>query len=192
ELTLKLPHYNRGNPVKVILNSSAPPVLEQVQTARNYLILALEAYEASPHAGNDRDSLKKLLDRISNFIKKAKAVLQSIHETDTFPAKECNAKAFSPDLPEDLIVEFHVVQSSLVVSVFAVNYHQPGIPLQFQSKILGKFKNMKMDTYKGKPVEVLDELTVESPSPRLATLVRAIDTVNGLCEELRMKIQIFR
>ncbi|KND04677.1 uncharacterized protein SPPG_00392 [Spizellomyces punctatus DAOM BR117] len=192
ELTLKLPHYNRGNVIKLTINSANPPVLHQVQTARNYLLLALEAFESQPNAAHDRDSLMQLLNRVSAIVKKAKAALVRIDESDIFPNKECDIKVFAPDLPDDLVVEFHVIQSNLVVSVYALNFHQPGIPLQFQSKILGKFKNIKLDTYKGRPVEILDELTVESASPRLATLVRSIDTLDGLCEEMRIKLQILR
>ncbi|TPX67245.1 hypothetical protein SpCBS45565_g03931 [Spizellomyces sp. 'palustris'] len=202
ELTLKLPHYNRGNVIKLTINSANPPILHQVQTARNYLLLALEAFESQPNAAHDRDSLLQLLHRVSAIVKKAKAALVRIDESDIFPNKECDIKllqlssmipkVFAPDLPDDLVVEFHVIQSNLVVSVYALNFHQPGIPLQFQSKILGKFKNIKLDTYKGRPVEILDELTVESASPRLATLVRSIDTLDGLCEEMRIKLQILR
>lgn len=47
-------------------------------------------------------------------------------------------------------------------------------------------------TYKNRPVEVLDELTVESTSPPLTTLIRAVHTVNGLCEDLKMKMNILR
>ncbi|KAJ3186974.1 hypothetical protein HDU85_007012 [Gaertneriomyces sp. JEL0708] len=192
ELNLKLPHYNRGNAFKAVINPSNPPILEQVEEARNFLVLAYQEFRSHPHATQDQEALMQLLASISILAKKAKAALTKITESSVFPNKECDGKWFSPELPDDLVIEFHVIQASVVVSVFALNYHQPGIPLQIQSKILSKFKNMKLDTYKGRPVEVLDQLTVESASPRLATLARSIDTVDGLCEDLSLKLQVLR
>ncbi|KAI8909461.1 Rogdi leucine zipper containing protein-domain-containing protein [Powellomyces hirtus] len=181
ELTLKLPHYNRGNALKVAINPSQPAYLQQLITVQNYLVLAQQAFIRVPRSARNRAGLLK-----------ASKALSRVREADTFPAKECDAKCFSPDLPEDLIVEFFVKHSSLMVSIRALNFQQQGIPLQIQSKILGKFRNMRIETYKGRPVEILDELTVGSASPRLVTLIRSLNTIAGLCEDMHMKLQMFK
>ncbi|KAJ3015134.1 hypothetical protein HKX48_004755 [Thoreauomyces humboldtii] len=193
ELTLKLPHYNRGNPVKVTINSARPVFLQQLVKARNYLITALQAFYAFPRASRDRDGLLQLLRQVSSAVNQwlPRSVIPKIMNAQVLEIF-APVQVFSPDLPEDLIVEFHVMHSSLLVSVKALNYHQQGIPLQIQSKILGKFRNIKLDTYKGRPVELLDEVTVESASPRLTTLMRSIKTAGGLCEDLINKIQVFK
>ncbi|KAJ3299481.1 hypothetical protein HK104_008751 [Borealophlyctis nickersoniae] len=98
-------------------------------------------------------------------------------------------RAFTPELPEDLVVEFHVNQTSLLISIFALSFHQSAIPLQIQSKILGKFKTFKIDTYKGRPVEIVDEFAAESSSPMLAALMQSIDSVEALAEDIRSKLQ---
>ncbi|KAJ3161884.1 hypothetical protein HDU88_007223 [Geranomyces variabilis] len=192
ELTLKLPHYNRGNAVKVTINSAQPPHLEQLRAAQYYLTLALQAFEKYPLSSRDQAGLSKLLDRIATATRKAQKTLSRYKEKNGFPSKECDVKSFSPDLPEDLVIEFFVLQSTLMVSVRALNYPQQGIPLQIQSKILGKFRNVKLETYRGRPVEVLDEITVGSASPRLATLIRSLNTIGGLCEDMQNKLRMFK
>ncbi|TPX62150.1 hypothetical protein PhCBS80983_g00740 [Powellomyces hirtus] len=192
ELTLKLPHYNRGNALKVAINPSQPAYLQQLITVQNYLVLAQQAFVRVPRSARNRAGLLKLLTKVSTCVRKASKALSRVREADTFPAKECDAKCFSPDLPEDLIVEFFVKHSSLMVSIRALNFQQQGIPLQIQSKILGKFRNMRIETYKGRPVEILDELTVGSASPRLVTLIRSLNTIAGLCEDMHMKLQMFK
>ncbi|KAJ3159474.1 hypothetical protein HDU86_001792 [Geranomyces michiganensis] len=192
ELTLKLPHYNRGNAVKVTINSAQPPHLEQLRAAQYYLTLALQAFVTYPKSARDRTGLIKLLERIAAAIRKAQKRLSRFKEKNGFPTTECDLKSFSPDLPEDLVIEFFVLQSTLMVSIRALNYPQQGIPLQIQSKILGKFRNVKLETYRGRPVEVLDELVVGSASPRLATLIRSLNTISGLCEDMQNKLKMFK
>ncbi|KAJ3152057.1 hypothetical protein HDU89_001704 [Geranomyces variabilis] len=192
ELTLKLPHYNRGNAVKVIINSAQPPHLDQLRAAQYYLTLALQSFEKYPISSRDQGGLSKLLERIATATRKAQKTLSRYKEKNGFPGKECDVKSFSPDLPEDLVIEFFVLQSTLMVSVRALNYPQQGIPLQIQSKILGKFRNVKLETYRGRPVEVLDEITVGSASPRLATLIRSLNTIGGLCEDMQNKLRMFK
>ncbi|KAI8822625.1 RAVE subunit 2/Rogdi [Fimicolochytrium jonesii] len=193
DLTLKLPHYNRGNAVKVTINPARPTFLRQVSSARNHLIASLDIILQLAEVRHvKREKLHSALRRVSKHMKSAKAGLCRVADADIFPVREGDATAFAPDLPEDLVVDLHVMQSNVVVSIYALNYHQSGIPLQIQSKILGKFRNLKLDTYKGKPVEILDTVTVESASPRLATLIRSIDTVEGLCDQLILKLNVFR
>ncbi|KAI8817098.1 RAVE subunit 2/Rogdi [Fimicolochytrium jonesii] len=194
DLTLKLPHHNHGDAVRVTINSARPILLRQISSARNHLLASLDIILQLADAGHGRRDklLRSPLRRVRENMKSAKAELCRVDDADIFPAKKGDAKAFAPDLPDDLVIDLHVIQSNVVVSVHALHYPQSAIPLQFQSKILGKFKSAKLATYEGKQVEILDTVIVEATAPRLATLVSSIDTVEALCNQLMLKLNVAR
>ncbi|KAJ3055508.1 hypothetical protein HK097_010283 [Rhizophlyctis rosea] len=190
EMIIKFPHYNRGNPFKVTLNPAKPVLLDQAQRARNCLVTAFDLYESRLAEERNKDSVMQLLDRICTIAKQARDSLSKIDPRTVFPNKEPDPKNFTPDLPEDLVIEYHINQTSLVVSIFALNFHHAGLPLDFQSKILSKFKVFKIDTYKGRPVEILDEFTTEATCPTFTALFKSIESVEEVCTILKKKLQI--
>ncbi|KAJ3043619.1 hypothetical protein HDV00_004720 [Rhizophlyctis rosea] len=220
ELQIKFPHYNRGNPFKVALNPAKPYLLEQGGkegweawkegmdgggnvrkgdmeeqegeefNARNCLITAFDIYESKLTSSQDKDTIIQHLTQITTTTHQARTSLSHRPPTQTFPTKEPDPKLFTPDLPDDLVVEFHVNRSSLVVGIYAVNFHHAGFPLEIQKGILSKFKNFKLDTYKGRPVEILDEFTTESTCPTFTALFQAIEFIEERCALLKKKLQV--
>ncbi|KAJ3070907.1 hypothetical protein HDU98_006067 [Podochytrium sp. JEL0797] len=79
--------------------------------------------------------------------------------------------------------------STLAISIYTIAYHQPGnmsgstpIPLQIQSQILSRFKSTKIETYKGRAIEILDEVYLEVGVPGLSGVKEGMQGVVGLCE----------
>ncbi|KAI9208504.1 RAVE subunit 2/Rogdi [Polychytrium aggregatum] len=198
ELHIKFPHYPRTQVLKATLNPAHPFPLRQIQTARNCLILALDAAETFPINNYDSISLKQLLDRVAEFVKKARDTLTHVDTAQAFPLYEVDAKHFSPELPEDLVVEFFVSGSCLVTCVYSLSFQVglPAIPMnQFQmsliqNKLMGRSREfVKIDSYKGRKVELIDEVTVESKSPKLEKIFNAITKIEVLCQGLRTKLE---
>ncbi|KAI8827325.1 hypothetical protein BJ741DRAFT_630747, partial [Chytriomyces cf. hyalinus JEL632] len=191
--TLRLPSRNSATPIRIGVSPAPPPfILHQLSSFVQTVSLALdkiemlsslliEARECATVHEIDASWLVHQFSDISALLKSALTLLRVVDEEKLFPLRENGGKShayyiilwmFSPELPDDLIVELYVTNvSTLTVSVFSIGY-QPntGIPLQIQSQILSRFKNMKIGKYKGKPIEIMDEFYLESKSPNLANL----------------------
>nr|KAJ3421803.1 hypothetical protein HK105_002222 [Polyrhizophydium stewartii] len=194
DITVRFAHYSRGSPVKVSVNTSRPLILPQITLAHNCLVAALDILQhAKDPEFEDLDMivLQDALPRVGTFLCKARESLDAPAPVHLFPKREPDPKSFFPDLPEDLIVEFSTKAMSLTTTVYALSLHQQGIPLQFQNKLLGKFKPMKLGTYKGRDVEIIDHVTVESASPRLSEIYAAIDHAEALCRDTMAKLAAF-
>ncbi|KAI8835167.1 RAVE subunit 2/Rogdi [Chytriomyces cf. hyalinus JEL632] len=183
DLTLRLPSRNSATPIRIGVSPTPPFILTQLSSFVQTVSLALdkiemlsslltEARECDTVHEIDASWLIHQFSDISNFLKSALTLLRVVDEEKLFPLRENDGKMFSPELPDDLIVELYVTNvSTLAVSVYSIGY-QPntGIPLQIQSQILSRFKNMKIEKYKGKPIEIMDEFYLESKIPNLANL----------------------
>ncbi|KAJ3087416.1 hypothetical protein HK102_011169 [Quaeritorhiza haematococci] len=154
------------------------------------------------------------LRKMSTFIDKSFEAMSAPPESSLFPNKECDPKHFNPELTEDMVVDFHINNSNIVVSMYMLNFHQAGLPLQFQSKIVAKFKALKLEyavlnvlflvfglncsngldiecKYKGRPVEIVDEINVESPCAQLHTMVSLLNVARERCRDVLRKLDPF-
>lgn len=89
--------------------------------------------------------LCQVLEKLLDTVKKAKTSLSRLDEKATFPQKECDTRVrgrqiesqgsfflewltsvflsqgFTPELPDDLIIEFYVNRAAITVSVIALH-----------------------------------------------------------------------
>ncbi|KAI9331161.1 RAVE subunit 2/Rogdi [Obelidium mucronatum] len=211
ELNIKLPHYNRGQPLKVALNPTTTYPLSQLSSFRDCMHLALTQVEAIQQiiiiperkSGEEGAAAEQELSEeydegevestwiynqfnaLSKVVHDAVKMLSSVDEEKLFPIRENDGKFFAPELSNDLVIEFYMANpSSLAVSIYAIAYHQHAIPLQIQSQILSRFKQMKIETYKGNPIEILDEVYLECKIPNLSHLENDLQGALGLCESV--------
>ncbi|KAI9324139.1 RAVE subunit 2/Rogdi [Zopfochytrium polystomum] len=188
DIALKLPHYNRSSAVKVTISPNKPYKLHQLQNVRNHLLAAHDAFSTLDSSAYDAESLTMALKKILKESTAAMRCLKAAADSTVFPLKECDVKAFAPELPEDLIVEFYIEDSRLITSVYSLVLEPSSvvaIPLQqLQTRILSKFRTTKADTYKGRPVQVLDELTVESPFPVLEKIAESVTHASQQCSSI--------
>ncbi|KAI9005609.1 hypothetical protein DFJ74DRAFT_712648 [Hyaloraphidium curvatum] len=117
--------------------------------------------------------LTKLLDNV----KRAKLSISRLDEKATFPQKECDTKAFNPELPDDLIIEFYVNRSSIVVSAIA---------LHSQNKLLNRLRSGTGRVF----VEAVEEILVEATYPKLATLVSNLTVAEDICASLLERLSV--
>ncbi|CAG8602526.1 17277_t:CDS:2, partial [Acaulospora morrowiae] len=74
---------------------------------------------------------------------------------------------FSSNLPEDLVIQFHVKGSYIVNLMYALQFHLL-LSQQKNSNILQAHKQpSKMCHYKDKYTSILEEVSVKSPDPKL-------------------------
>ncbi|KAJ3289726.1 hypothetical protein BCR33DRAFT_857096 [Rhizoclosmatium globosum] len=193
ELNLKLPHYNRSQALKVSLSPSIIYPLHQLESFRHCLHLAVSQVEAMQSMLLEDDGaggvectwIVNQFLAVQKIVQEGVKILCVVDEEKLFPIREGDGKFFAPELAEDLIVEFYMAgMSSLAISIYAIAYHQNGIPLQIQSQIMSRFKNTKIETYKGKPIEILDEVYLESKIPNFAGLEKEVQGAIGLCESV--------
>ncbi|CAG8809225.1 1119_t:CDS:2, partial [Dentiscutata erythropus] len=137
ELQVKFTNYNCGNLIKLTVNPKKPYFIEQ------------------------------LLDTVLKNISNAQFILTCANEEKLFPYKICDPQLFSSKLPEDLVIQFHIEGSCIVVSVYALQYHSSA-PQQKQGNVLGSSKSsLKVCQYKDKYASVLNEIVVKSLDPKL-------------------------
>ncbi|KAJ1342262.1 hypothetical protein BSLG_003185 [Batrachochytrium salamandrivorans] len=194
ELSIKFSHYNRGNPLKMTINQARPYLLSQITSAYNCLSTCMDILARTTEldsADQDMHYLKDAITDIVTYLVKAREYLETPAESQLFPLKEPDSKCFLPDLPNDLIIEFSAKRTLLAVSIYALSFHQQGIPLHLQSKLLGKFKHFKIGTYQGKEVEIVDEMSIETLSPKLAEAYNSIEHAEALCRDTLTKLIIY-
>ncbi|KAI9143045.1 Rogdi leucine zipper containing protein-domain-containing protein [Paraphysoderma sedebokerense] len=122
DFQIKLPHLNRGHVLKLSVNHQKPIILEQVQTARNYITAALESLQGYLPPYTKR-SFDELCDKLDHSLRHAANTLHDVEETKLFPFKIIHPSHFSADLPEDLIIQFHISNGNLVTTIFHVLLH---------------------------------------------------------------------
>ncbi|CAG8578557.1 2552_t:CDS:2, partial [Scutellospora calospora] len=139
ELQVKFPNYNRGNLTKLTVNSKKPYFIEQLIDAQNYITLALDTLECSNNSYTKEKSYE-LLDTVLKYISNARFTLTCASEEKLFPYKICDPQMFGAKFPEDLVIQFHIESSCIVVSVYALQYHSSP-PQQKHGNILGSSKS---------------------------------------------------
>ncbi|KAK5664749.1 hypothetical protein QVD99_008296 [Batrachochytrium dendrobatidis] len=191
DLTIKLAHYNRASPFKISINQSKPCVLSQMSLANNCLVTCMDLLACATEVYDTDLDMRHFQDAISNIVRylvKAREYLETPSESQLFPQKEPDPKCFQPELQDDLIIEFSTKRTLLNVSIYALSLHQQGIPLHLQNKLLGKFKHFKIGSYKGKEIEIVDEVSIDIVSPKLAEAFNSIEHTEALCRDTLAKL----
>ncbi|CAG8481790.1 8246_t:CDS:10 [Acaulospora morrowiae] len=190
ELQVKFPNYNRGNLIKLTIHSKKPYFIEQLVDAQNYITLALNALECSSQACA-KESASELLGNVLEYISHSRSALNYVSQEKLFPYKICDPQMFSSNLPEDLVVQFHVEGSYIVNSVYALQFHS-SLPQQKNGGILGTHKQpSKVCQYKDKYVSILGEVSVKSPDPKLAEVMESLKKLERDCLAWKSKISLF-
>jgi len=130
EFLLKMTSLNRGYPLKVFVNPSEPILLDQLQSCSNYLATALETLQSylPPYS---RRNIEELCRKLGNSIQRAKKSLSVMDESNLFPFKILPPNYFSPDLPEDLIIQFHILHNVLITDFIQTQFNQSSAVPQF-------------------------------------------------------------
>ncbi|CAG8682990.1 12748_t:CDS:2, partial [Cetraspora pellucida] len=195
ELQIKFPNYNRGNLIKLAVNTKKPYFIEQQIDAQNYITLALDALECSNNL-NTKEKCYELLDTVLKYISNARYILTCASEEKLFPYKICDPQMFSSKLPEDLVIQFHIEGPCIVVSVFALQFHSSA-PQQKQGNILGSSKStlkvcqITISQYKDKYASILNEIVVKSLDPKLKKVMECLKKLESDCSAWRNKISVF-
>ncbi|RHZ89729.1 hypothetical protein Glove_11g32 [Diversispora epigaea] len=189
ELQAKLPNYNRGNLVKLIINSKKPYFIEQLIDAQNYITLALDVLKDSNKVYTKENALE-LLETVFKYLSTSRSVLNYANQEKLFPYKICDPQMFSSNLPEDLVIQFHVEGSFIVNSIYALQFHKSSHP---KHGILGTSKQPppKVFQYKDKYVCILDEVFVKSLDPKLAEVMECLSRLERDCLSWKGKIELF-
>lgn len=114
------------------------------------------------------------------------------------------------ELSDDIILDYSIQRNALVVDVYVLSSISTGDGngasssssgsaggnnTQLQSlgnKLLRGFKTQsKTVKYKNRTVEVLEEWSVESPSPKLVSLLQSFRRAEELCMDLQRKLELF-
>eukprot|EP01135_Chromosphaera_perkinsii_P007539 Nk52_evm23s913 gene=Nk52_evmTU23s913 len=136
-IEVKFYKWNRGQPFSCRISGSNPWNLAQVLNAHNYLQLAysevtkayLQKREILRHVDFDaiqpylcanRDQVWRVLDGVMLHLKKAREYLIFPSDIDTFTKEMDRPAVFQPRPPDDLIVDFYVVNGCLVTGVYGV------------------------------------------------------------------------
>jgi len=188
ELSIKFPHYNRGNVVKTIFNPKEPHCLYQLQDIYNHILKIIEILE---HYKMETYSLEQLNDLIKQtvlFLKKIKFIMSQKEENYVYPYR-CNPKNFTPELPADLVVEYYINMTNIVVAVFNVAVSQQP---KLSSKIIGKVKTIKSGTHlSNNKMSSSNEIIVECPSPNLLRFNKMINEISDIANNTQYKLKIF-
>ncbi|RIA83204.1 Rogdi leucine zipper containing protein [Glomus cerebriforme] len=191
ELSVKLSSYNRGNLIKITINTKKPYFIEQLVDAQNYLTLALDALDRTSK-DLTKESARELLDSVLIYIISSRSVLVCAHEEKLFPYKICDPQMFGTAIPEDLVIQFHVEGSSIVCSVYGLQYHS-SLPSQKKNGgLLGTSKSSKICKYKDKYASILDEVIVKSHDPKLEEVMEGLEKLERECLAWKGKIALFK
>ena len=155
------------------------------------LQLANSCLKAAQSICRNYQELNKIhLIKILNLIQKADDCLDQINMSRIFPSPESILPEWT-EISEDVVIEFYISKHQLITSVCIIAFHQNEIPLALQSKLLQPFKGpMKIETWKGKQVEVIEEIVVESVCPRLVFLSNCINKIMFYAQDLLEKLDL--
>ncbi|RUS32002.1 hypothetical protein BC938DRAFT_476512 [Jimgerdemannia flammicorona] len=219
ELTIKLPNYNRGNPFKTNLVASKPYPLDQAQHAKNYTLLALKALESYTQPYSKQDAVEAT-DILLKYVNWARSALTHASVEKLFPYKVCDSSLFTPELPDDLVVEFFISDAFVVCSISALQYHASMPTTSAVAKLLGgpkpvnkvvypfwardettsiveflhyslQLSSSRNSKYKDKYVVIVDEIVIDSKSPTLVDMLAALKSVEDACRQFRTKLSLF-
>jgi len=136
-------------------------------------------------------SLEQLNDLIKQtvlFLKKIKFIMSQKEENYVYPYR-CNPKNFTPELPADLVVEYYINMTNIVVAVFNVAVSQQP---KLSSKIIGKVKTIKSGTHlSNNKMSSSNEIIVECPSPNLLRFNKMINEISDIANNTQYKLKIF-
>lgn len=124
DLQIRLPPFNRGSLFKTSICTGSFYFLDQIYDARNHLLAAIEEVES--YTAWTPDAAYTVVPDLSDQISKAIAALSQLNPSKAFPYKVCDSRLFDPALEADLAIEFSVKARSVVASVYALRYINPG------------------------------------------------------------------
>ncbi|CAG8605749.1 10519_t:CDS:2, partial [Diversispora eburnea] len=136
-----------------------------------------------------KESALELLETVFKYLSSSRSVLNYANQEKLFPYKICDPQMFSSNLPEDLVIQFHVEGSYIVNSIYALQFHKSSP----KNGILGTSKQPppKVYQYKDKYAYVLDEVFVKSLDPKLAEVMECLNRLERDCLGWKGKIELF-
>lgn len=190
ELSIKFPHYNRGNVFKTTFTPKEPHCLYQLQDVYNHIHKIIEILEHYKLTTYTLEQLNDLIKQTTMFLKKIKFIMSQKEENYVFPYR-CNPKNFTPELPADFVVEYYINMSNIVVAIFNVSSGHSS-QHQLSSKIIGRVKTIKsgnhLSSHKMNPS---NEIIVECPSPNLLKFNKLMSDISDIANNCQYKLKIF-
>ncbi|ORX75809.1 hypothetical protein BCR32DRAFT_249250 [Anaeromyces robustus] len=190
ELSIKFPHYNRGNVVKTTFSPKEPHCLYQLQDVYNHIHKIIEILEHYKLKTYTLEQLNDLIKQTIMFLKKIKFIMSQKEENYVFPYR-CNPKNFTPELPSDFVVEFYINMSNIVVAIFNISSSHSS-QHQFSSKIIGRVKTIKSGNHlSNNKINPSNEIIVECPSPNLLKFNKLMNDIYDIANNCQYKLKIF-
>ncbi|ORY75246.1 hypothetical protein LY90DRAFT_502259 [Neocallimastix californiae] len=141
ELSIKFPHYNRGNAFKTTFSPKEPHCLYQLQDVYNHIQKIIEILEHYKLTTYTLEQLNDLIKQTNMFLKKIKFIMSQKDENYVYSYR-CNPKNFIPELPDDFIIECYINMSNIVVAIFNISAGHSS-QHQLSSKFIGRVKTIK-------------------------------------------------
>jgi len=195
ELNLKF--NNQGKvPVKTTIKNH-PLKLEQIQSIYYYCTEALEQFDDLLSAYSDEEMdlniSNKILDVVLNKLRAAKDQLLKPNNV-SFESNVQNKKIFKPPLPNDIIVDFKIKNSAIIVTTALLqssntNTKKSGTPKSRSLTSSGKsFYSRRQNQH----YDILEQNSVECKPKKLETLCTLIQNAYSIalsCKEKNIVLQ---
>ncbi|KAJ5070752.1 leucine zipper containing transcription factor lzf1 [Anaeramoeba ignava] len=182
EIRLKSQKYMKGSLVKTSITGEYPFILEQIQTARENIKLALnEIGQISSKKRFGAGFSARIIQNTFRFISQAKNAM-GIWSFYTLPQNTQQFEHFYPLLPKEFMINIYIQNNSLKVKGRVIRFTQQKTAIREpfgNQSLVGMF--FKFDD---KLVEVIDEISCEKELPKLSkfniTLAKAFETCRCL------------
>ncbi|KAH9247088.1 hypothetical protein BASA81_015336 [Batrachochytrium salamandrivorans] len=130
-------------------------------------------------------------DQDMHYLKDAREYLETPAESQLFPLKEPDSKCFLPDLPNDLILNFRQNERFWQCPSMLLAFTSKGFLFICRASYLVNSSILRLGTYQGKEVEIVDEMSIETLSPKLAEAYSSIEHAEALCRDTLTKLIIY-
>jgi hypothetical protein len=181
KLGIRTPKFNKGAPFVTTVNQ--PWKFTQLHNAHNYLVLALDQIHDVVSVQNiDSALILRSIDKIQHYLKLANDEFTLNRATS--PKSPQSLQVFKPSLPNTLNVQFEIVSTTWVTTVYVLDKINP--------KLSRAQSDHGSDDGSGplSGMEIIDTHQKATPSRKLETISSYIHNLNQLCCEFREKLVV--
>ncbi|KAI8897713.1 hypothetical protein BC833DRAFT_592614 [Globomyces pollinis-pini] len=180
-LTFKSSNYNRGNPVKFVLDSTKAIDMTQLKMVHDCLSMALTiASRLDPMV------IHSIVDSLSHITLLAQQALISLSDQDPLSIFPISHFPHLTNAPPDCAVDFGIQDINLIVTITCF-VPPDSNPLE---QALSTLKQSNTVRYQGKDVSILDKVIVETCFPTLVKIKQGLGTISALCEDFINKYNV--
>ncbi|KXN73799.1 hypothetical protein CONCODRAFT_3208 [Conidiobolus coronatus NRRL 28638] len=177
DLIAQMNVFNRKHLFQIFLTNGVKYRLQQLNLAEIYMLKLMDLIDSSINFSQFHDTIK-FVDGVINKLKQILDQFKYPRNQFLFPEYYCDPKIITPELPNDLIIQYYIVEGDVMIELIHFKrITESSSSSGFSLANTLKRSNTPPSFYQNQPVEILEKLTIKVNHPKLSQLYSKLKSI---------------